>query len=72
MTLTLEEARREITNAVYAATALIETWEHEGMIVGNGHHIRQQAADNVADLVETRWREADDAATRDNQPYGEL
>ncbi len=54
--LTLIEARRQIMNAVYVATSLIETWQHQGFIIGNGHHVRQEAAALVGNLVESRWQ----------------
>jgi hypothetical protein len=54
---TLDEAKRQISNAVYAATSLVERLEHAGLLHGNGHHIRQELAAHAATVVAERWTE---------------
>lgn len=57
MATTKEEAKRKISVAVYAATGIVERLEAEGVIIGNGHHIRQKIAAMAAELVAERWAE---------------
>jgi phosphotransacetylase len=54
--MTLAEAQAEISCTVYAATALLERLETEGLILGNGHHARQKLAQMAADDLKARWR----------------
>jgi hypothetical protein len=54
---TFPEAECEIGNLVYEATYLLERLADAGIIRGNGHHIRQEAAKRVLDLLKERWVE---------------
>jgi hypothetical protein len=42
-------------NEVYQATVMLETLANYRIIRGNGHHIRQEAARLVANLLKERW-----------------
>ena len=52
---TAEDAVVEIQNRVYEATALFERLEFLGKVRGNGHHIRQEAARLIGELMKERW-----------------
>ena len=54
--MTLEEAQLAINRAVYEASKLVETLEHAGKCVGNGHHARQKLAGIAAEEVAARWK----------------
>ena len=54
--MTFDEARIELSNAVYKAALCIERFECEGLVFGNGHHAAQKiAAYAVGDLAR-RWK----------------
>lgn len=53
----LGEASSEIGNLVYEATYLFEKLEHRGVLSGNGHHMRQQIAEEAGKLLRERWRQ---------------
>lgn len=54
--MTLDEAKTELSNAVYAAALLIERLENAGKVNGNGHHAAQHIAKLACDELESRWR----------------
>lgn len=55
--LTKEELAIEAEKIAYQAMApFFEALEHQGLIVGNGHHIAQAIASHVKDIVLERWR----------------
>ena len=55
VTMTLEEAKTELSSAVYTATALIEQLEGAKLINGNGHHHRQEIARFATELLVKMW-----------------
>lgn len=66
---TLEAAVAEIQNDVFAGTQLLERLADVRIIRGNGHHIRQEAARLVGELLKERWNEAlGDTAEYDTLP----
>jgi hypothetical protein len=54
--MTMKEAEAKISNDVYKATLLIEQLEGAGLILGDGHHMRQAVAAFAANLVRERWK----------------
>lgn len=54
---TFDDAKVELSNAVYEAARLLETLEYAGKIRGNGHHMRQEVARFAVDLLKERWVE---------------
>ena len=54
--MTLDEAKTELSNAVYAAALFIERLEYAGKVSGNGHHAAQHIAKLACDELESRWR----------------
>ena len=48
-------------NSIYTASSVIEDAEHQGFIIGNGHHIRQEAAQLVQRLMLSRWHDKEQA-----------
>lgn len=58
--LTLEEACSQMSNAVYASTALFEQLEGAGLIFGNGHHARQLVAQFAVKEIRERWNKSED------------
>ncbi len=52
-----DKIRLDLENGIYEATAVFEGLEHAGLIRGNGHHLRQEAARLVAELLDSRWVE---------------
>lgn len=55
--MTLKDAEAELSNAVYAATSLLERLEGVGRLVGNGHHARQKIAQMAVEELRSRWQE---------------
>lgn len=55
--LSKKQAIKELHDAVYNASQLIETLEGAGKIRGNGHHVRQELSAMAAKLLGDRWRE---------------
>lgn len=55
--MTLSEAQIRIQVNVYKATAIFEVLEGDGLVTGNGHHMRQQIAKAASDLVAERWKD---------------
>lgn len=53
--MTLEAAKAELSNRIYAATALYEELEGAGFITGNGHHARQHVVALALEDLERRW-----------------
>lgn len=59
----LETAKVELSNALYAASRLIEQLEYTKTpnggkrISGNGHHLRQKISKFGTDLLAERWSE---------------
>lgn len=53
--MTLDDAKSDLSKAVYAATDIIERLEGAGLIAGNGHHLRQELARHAVDVLEKRW-----------------
>ncbi len=51
----LQEAQAALSNAVYAATSLLEDWENASLLAGNGHHVRQDVCDFAVELLAKRW-----------------
>lgn len=51
----LEDAATDMSSAVYKAAALYERLENRGLILGNGHHIRQQLAREAVLMLRDRW-----------------
>lgn len=57
----LETAKAELSNALYAASRLMEQLEYtktpdgHKRITGNGHHIRQKISKFGTDLLTERW-----------------
>jgi hypothetical protein len=60
----LATAETEVSNAVYAATNLIERLENAGKLRGNGHHARQACAVFATQEVRARWNDAGEVAKR--------
>jgi len=56
-TLSREDLAAELSNAVYAATALLERMEDAGRILGNGHHKRQRVTAFAVEEMLHSWRE---------------
>ena len=54
--MTLDDAKTELSNAVYAAALFIERLEYAGKVNGNGHHAAQHIAKLACDELESRWR----------------
>lgn len=52
---TLKDAEIDLANAVYEATGMIEDWEIQGSVRGNGHHIRQLIAAEAILILRKRW-----------------
>ena len=57
-----EDVETFLGNKVYEACAIIEKLEGLGMIIGNGHHARQEIADYAIKILKLRWR--DDSVKR--------
>ena len=61
--MSLKDAQVELSNALYAASKLIEELEYTKnskgakKVQGNGHHIRQRIAAFGEELLAERWRE---------------
>lgn len=51
----LETAKAAVERAVYDATGVFEDLEHQGFILGNGHHARQLVAMHAIEELEHRW-----------------
>jgi hypothetical protein len=51
----LEGAVSEISNKVYNASEIFERLEHEGRIIGNGHHMAQKVAMFAEKLMRDRY-----------------
>ena len=61
-TITLEDARVAITQAIYhPATKLYESLEYTRKIHGNGHHMAQRLAGLADALLVERWNDRDEA-----------
>jgi flavin-binding protein dodecin len=58
-----EAAEAALSNAVYQATRSLEDLEHAGLIRGNGHHMRQAAADHAVMMLRERWTGGDTPTT---------
>lgn len=54
--LTLAEAERELSSAVYSAALLFERLEGVGSVRGNGHHVAQNIAQKAVDELRYRWQ----------------
>jgi len=52
-----EDAVLAIEKAVYKATYLFERLEMRKKVWGNGHHIRQNSATQIGNIMKERWRE---------------
>lgn len=52
---TVEQAAAKVSNEVYKATSAFEDLEAQGLVIGNGHHMRQRVAEFAASLVRERW-----------------
>lgn len=53
----------EASNLVYRAIiGLLESLEHQNLIVGNGHHMAQKLAQTAEEMVLARWKEKEEAA----------
>jgi hypothetical protein len=52
-------SKKEVTDLVrefvYRATFPLESMEHAGIVLWNGHHARQAAADRIAEDVGKAW-----------------
>jgi len=55
-----EDAVLAIEKAVYKATDLFERLEFRKKVWGNGHHIRQNAATQIGEMMKTRWRKKEE------------
>ena len=53
--MTLDHAENDISQAIYAATELLEHLEGAGLVRGNGHHMRQKIAEQAVLLLRERW-----------------
>lgn len=45
----------DLGNNIYAAAWLYEALEYKGVILGNGHHIRQKLVAMAEELFNERW-----------------
>lgn len=55
----IERLIAEVTKAVYEATIKpYEEAEHNGIIVGNGHHMAQEIAAKAGNLLRERFEKA--------------
>lgn len=53
----LQEAQRQVGNIMHLVLiGMIESWEHAGLITGNGHHFVQQIIGYTQELLANRWR----------------
>lgn len=57
--LDLRSAETDITNGIYSATELLERLEGAQLVLGNGHHMRQQLTQKMTELLQ----EAEDKIT---------
>jgi predicted transcriptional regulator of viral defense system len=56
--LNKDEVSIEAEKIAYRAMApFFEALEHQGLIVGNGHHIAQKIAGIAKDMVDKQWRD---------------
>ena len=56
----IERLIKEVQDQVYAACLKpYEEAEHAGIIVGNGHHVAQEAAKVAGELLRRRFRDAE-------------
>ena len=62
-TMTLKDAETELSAQVYKATAILEQLESAGLILGNGHHMRQALAENAVELLRKRWLKREDVGS---------
>jgi hypothetical protein len=53
---TLEAAEAQLSNDVYAASGLLEDLENAGLVMGNGHHLRQAVAAFAVAKLRERWK----------------
>lgn len=49
-------AEADLSNLLYQASAILETMENSGLIVGNGHHARQAITQFGVAELRARWR----------------
>jgi hypothetical protein len=60
---TLEQEASKLASAIYQAARPLEDLEMQGLVLGNGHHMRQQIAKFATDLLRERWQEPKAAPT---------
>jgi hypothetical protein len=53
--MTLEQARAELSNALYEASELFERLEGAGLVSGNGHHLRQAVVAFAVRELDNSW-----------------
>ena len=53
--ISCDDFANEMSNHIYLATGKIEVMEHLNKIRGSGHHIRQEIAGFVSNLIKERW-----------------
>ena len=72
--MTLDRAISEIGNAVYAACGMYEELEFAGSVVGNGHHMRQYAAEAAMKILFKQWKDEEEKKVfaENNPSYREL
>jgi hypothetical protein len=56
----MKDAMTEMANRIYEAALFIETLEHAGKIIGNGHHAAQKIAAFAAKEVAERWKKKEE------------
>lgn len=53
--MTLEEAKRILSNDIYKACSLLEKLEGKQKITGNGHHMAQDICTLATERLGERW-----------------
>lgn len=51
-----ESVKNELECKVYEATKILEELEREGLVFGNGHHMRQAIAAEAVEMLKLRWK----------------
>ena len=46
----------DVESMAYKAGLIFEVLEHTGHIIGNGHHIAQEIAEYVKQMLKERWK----------------
>ena len=55
--MTKQQAADYLSDAIYKVAIIFETWEAEGKVKGNGHHIAQDIAAYAEHVVQQRYED---------------